>query len=156
MKNQCIRSQEEHSKLMRIINFRLPHVYKRIGLIGAITIFIFLIIYKAYGANTLIIKDVLRTIMIVFLLMASLSKERFEDEFIQHIRSQSYVIAFVCAIGYSIILPLVAYIMDILITNIRGEGTISFHETSSFEVMFMLVCFQLLFFETLKRFERAQ
>ena len=156
MENQCIRGQEEHSKLMRIINFRLPHIYKRIGLIGAIAIFSFLVFYKFYGANTLIIKDVLRTLMIVFLLIASLSKDRFEDEFVQHIRSQSYVISFVCAIGYSIILPLVAYVLDILITNITGDGTISFHETSSFEVMFMLVCFQLLFFETLKRFERAQ
>ncbi len=156
MEKQCIRSQEEHSKLMKIINFRLPHAYKKIGLIGAIAIFGFLIFYKFYGANTLIVKDILRTVMIVLLLLASLSKEQVEDEFVSHIRSQSYVISFVCAIAYSIVLPLVSYVLDVLITNIRGDGTISFDETSAFQVMFMLICFQLLFFETLKRFERAQ
>ena len=90
------------------------------------------------------------------LLIASLSKELFEDEYVQHVRYQSHVIAFVGAIGYSICLPLVALVFDLLITKVSGDGQINFHEVSAFEVMFILVCFQLLFFETLKRFGCAQ
>lgn len=156
MDKQCEQYENEHSKLLKIINFRFPHKYKKIGLISAVALMAFLIINKFFGSNTLIVKDIIRTLMLLFLLLASLSNDIFEDEYIQHTRYQSYVIAFVIAIAYSIILPLVAYVLDILITKITGEGNISFHEVSAFEVMFMLICFQLLFFETLKRFGRAQ
>lgn len=150
------RCKDEHTRLMKIINFRFPHQFKKIGLIGAGLILLFLIGYKFYGSNDLLTKDVLRTVMLLFLLVASLSKDTIEDEFIRHIRYQSYVIASVCAVAYSIGLPLVAYGMDVLISQIDTDNVIKFHEISGFEVMFMLVCFQILFFETLKRFERAQ
>jgi hypothetical protein len=94
--------------------------------------------------------------MLFFLLIASLSKDIVEDEYLNHVRYQSYVLAFICAITYAIGLPLVAFIFDFLITTITSEGTISFNEVSAFEVVFILVCFQLLFFETLKRLGRAQ
>jgi hypothetical protein len=61
----------------------------------------------------------------------------------------------VCAVVYSISIPLIAILLDILITKITGDGTISFYEISSFEVLFILMGLQLLFFETLKRFGRA-
>jgi len=148
---------DEHSRLMKIINFRLPHRFKSLGILSALVIFACLIGYKLWGGNLLVIKDLLRTVMLLFLLIASLSKEKSEDEFVIYLRYQSYVIAFVCSIAYALILPIVAFILDCLITNITDNGhTINFHEVSAFEVIFMLTCFQLLFFETLKRFERAQ
>jgi hypothetical protein len=52
-------------------------------------------------------------------------------------------------------LPLIAIVFDIIITKITGDGMVSFYEVSSFEVIFILMGFQLLFFETLKRFGRA-
>lgn len=156
MGNNSTFYESEHSKLLKVLNFRFANRYKVIGLIGAALIFIFLIGYKFYGANTLLIKDVCRTVMLLMLLMASLSKDEIEDEYINHVRSQSYVIAFICAIGYSILLPLIALILDMLITKVSGDGTVSFHEVSAFEVMFMLICFQLLFFETLKKLGRVQ
>ena len=155
MDNQCA-SQEEHNKLLKIINLRFPHSYKKVGLIGAVLLFVFLLGYKFYGDNSVLVKDVCRTVILVLLLIASLSKDVVEDEYGSHVRSQSYVIAFICAVTYSIGLPLIALILDMLITGITGDGSIEFYEVSAFEVMFMLVCFQLLFFETLKRFGRAQ
>jgi len=148
-------NEDEYSRLIRILDFRLPHKFKKIGLFGAILIFVFLLGYKFLGSNTLIAKDVLRTLVLLFLLLASLSKDFLEDEFNRHIRFQSYVLAFVCAAVYSISIPLIAIIFDIIITKITGDGTINFHEVSSFEVMFILMGLQLLFFETLKRFGRA-
>ena len=123
---------------------------------SAVLLFVFLLGYKFYGGNTILVKNVCRTIMLLFLLLASLSKDVIEDEYIEHVRSQSYVIAFICAVAYSIGIPLIALILDMLITRITGDGNVQFYEVSAFEVMFMLVCFQLLFFETLKRFGRAQ
>lgn len=150
------RSEEEHNRLMKILNFRFPHPYKKIGILAAAAIFGFLVFYKFYGSNELLVKDLSRTVMLLLLLLASLSKDAVEDEYINHIRSQSYILAFVCATLYSISLPLITFLLDLLITKVREEGTVNFHEVSAFEVMFMLICFQLLFFETLKRFGRAQ
>jgi len=154
--NQCAKHDDEHNRLLKIINFRFPHSYKKVGLISAVLIFVFLLGYKFYGGNAILIKDICRTIMLLLLVIASLSKDVIEDEYIKHVRSQSYVVAFICAIGYSIGVPLVALIFDVLITRITGDGNVQFYEVSAFEVMFMLVCFQLLFFETMKRFGRAQ
>lgn len=151
--NYC---DKEHNRLMKIINFRLPHKYKKIGIISAVLTFGFLIAFKFLGSNDIVVKDLCRTLMLAFLLLACLSKEVEEDEYINHIKSQSYILAFICATAYAIILPLVTLLLDLLITKVRNDGSVSFHEVSAFEVMFMLFCFQLLFFETLKRFGRAQ
>lgn len=148
--------KDEHTKLMKMINFRLPHPFKRFGIIAALLILVFLMGYKFYGSNDLMVKDVLRTVMLVFLLLASLSKDAVEDEYVQHIRYQSYVIAFICAVGYAIGVPIIAFVLDVLISQVDQDNVIKFHEISGFEVMFMLLCFQILFFETLKRLGRAQ
>jgi len=157
MNKQISHNDDEYSRLIKILDFRLPHKFKKIGYFGAILIFVFLLGYKFWGDNNLalIVKDVLRTLILLFLLLTSLSKDTFEDEFNRYVRFQSYVLAFICAAVYSISLPLVAIIFDTIITKITGDGIINFHEVSSFEVIFILMGLQLLFFETLKRFGRA-
>ena len=147
---------DEHNRMYKILNFRLSNGYKKIGLFGAILIFLFLLGYKFIGSNSLIVKDVLRTLLLFFLLMASLSKDKLEDEYNRHIRFQSFVIGFVTATIYSILIPLVAIVLDFVITKITGDGNVSFYEISAFEVMFIMLGIQLLSFETLKRFGRAQ
>ena len=156
MENQCRTMEDEHNRLLKIINFRLPHRYKKIGIIGALLIFIFLLGFKFYGSNSLLVKDICRSTVVLLLLIASLSKDKIEDEYIQHVRSQSYMLSFIFAISYAIVLPLIAIILDMLITKITGDGQVSFYEISSFEVIFMLIGFQLLLFETIKRFGRAK
>jgi len=156
MDNQYTNHDDEHNKLLKIINFRFHHSTKKIGLFSAVAIFVFLLGYKFYGGNIILLKDVCRTLILLFLLIASLSKDVIEDEYINHVRSQSYVIAFICAVAYSIGIPLIAVILDMLITKITGDGIVQFYEVSAFEVMFMLICFQMLFFETMKRIGRAQ
>ncbi len=154
--NKCFDQQDEHSKLMKIINYRFPHQFKKIGIGCAVLLFCFLLGSKFFGSNSLLVKDICRTLMLLFLLIASMSKEAIEDEYVQHIRAQSYVISFVAAIGYSIGIPLIALVFDFFITKITDGGAMQFYEVSAFEVMFMLICFQLLFLETLKRFGRAE
>ena len=157
MEKQRSHNEDEYNRLIKVLNFRLPHKFKKIGYSGAILILAFLVGYKFLGdySLTLVVKDVLRTLILLFMLLASLSKDSFEDEFNRHVRFQSYVLAFVCATVYSIFLPLIAVLFDIIITKITGDGIINFHEVSSFEVIFILMGLQLLFFGTLKRFGRA-
>lgn len=148
--------QDEYSRVMKMLNFRFPHKFKMIGIVGAIMVFGFLLGYKFLGSNDILVKDLCRTLILLLMLLASLSKDKVEDEYINHVRSQSYVLAFIFAVAYSIGLPLISFVLDILITKVRDEGTINFHEVSAFEVMFMLLGFQLLYFETLKRFGRCE
>ena len=157
MAKQTTHSEDEYNRLIKILDFRLPHTFKKIGYIGAILILAFLVGYKFLGdaAMSIVVKDVLRTFILVFLLMASLSKDAFEDEFNTHVRFQSYVIAIVCTAVYAIFIPLIAILFDVVITKITGDGAVSFYEMSSFEVLFILMGLQLLFFATLKRFGRA-
>lgn len=147
--------EDEHSVLYRILNFRLPNRFKKLGLIAAVLMFMILFTYKFVGSNALIVKDVLRTFILFFLLVASLSKDKMEDEYITHIKFQSFLIGFVGAAAYSILIPLIAIVLDFAITKITGDGHVSFYEISAFEVLFIMLCFQLLCFETLKRFGRA-
>jgi len=130
---------EEHSKLSEILNFRLPHSFKTIGTVGAVLIFSYLLAYKFFGSNTLVIKDVLRTLVLLFMLIACLSQDRIEDEYSQHIRFQSYLIAFVFAACYYILIPLISIVLDFVITRITGDGVVSFYEISAFEVLFTML-----------------
>lgn len=152
MGNNYKQTTSEYNRLMEIINYRFPHSFKKIGLLTALALFVFIFFYKFYGANSIIVKEVIRTLILVFLLLASLSRDKVEDEYVNHVRHQSYVIAFVCATVYAVALPLIAFALDILIHQVANYGELNYHEVSAFEVIFTLLCFQLLFFETLKRF----
>jgi len=143
---------KEHAKLHKILNFRFEHKFKKIGIIGACLIFIILLGSKFLGMDSVLTKDILRTILLLFLLIACLSKDELEDEYNKHIRHQSYVLAFVLTTIYAISIPLIAIALDYLITNITGDGEMNFHEISAFEVLFILMGMQLLFFHTLKKF----
>lgn len=156
MNSQSSSCRNEHSRLSRILSWRLPNRYKKIGYICAAAIFIFLLGYKFYGQNTILVKDLCRSLLLLFVLIASLSNDPIEDEYVSYVRSQSYVLSFVIAAVYTIGIPLIALLLDILITKITGDGIAQLYEISAFEVIFMLVCNQLLFFEVLKRYGRAK
>jgi len=146
----------EHNKVMSIINYRLPHSFKKIGLISAFLVFAFLIAYKFLGADTLMVKEILRGVLLLCLLVASLSKDKIEDEYSNHLRYQSYIIAFVFTTAYAVLIPLIAIVLDMLIINVSGDGTPSYFDISSFEVLFNIMAQHLFFYEVLKRFANAE
>jgi len=158
MKGVMTHRDREYNKLNRILNFKLPHRYKKLGYLGAASIFILLLSTKLFSDSSipLVAKDILRTLILLFLLIASLSKDSFEDEFTGFIRFQSYLLSFVCVASYTIIFPLFTYVLDLIISSAFDKGKASFFEFSSFEILFMLICFQLLFFEALKKFGCAK
>lgn len=150
-------TNKEYTRLIKILDYRLHPKFKRIGIFGALLLLGFLLVYKFLGDGNMapVVKNVISTLILFFMLLASLSKDKMEDEYNRHIRHQSYVIAFVSAVTYAVVLPLIATTFDALITKVPGDGVVNYHEVSSFEVIFILLGFQLLFFETLKRFGRA-
>lgn len=147
---------DERSMLHRVINFKFPHAYRKIGIVIGGGLLFGLIISKFTGHDHMLNKDFIRTLMLLPLLVAALSEEKEEDEYTEHLRGQSFIIAFVCALSYSILIPLIAFALDALIVKVSGDGQTSFYEISSFEVMFSIICFQILFFEVLKRLDRAE
>lgn len=149
-------TNEKNNSLYKILNFRLPNGFKKVGIIGAILIFISLIAYKFIGGNTSIVKDILRTSILLFLLIASVSKDRFEDEYSRHIRFQSFVIAFIFAAAYYILIPLIAIMLDFVIIYFKGDGSVSFYENSAFEILFTMLGMQLLCYQGLKWFCREK
>jgi len=151
--NKASMSKDEYSLIGKILSFRIPAYYKVIGLVGALAVFIVLIASNFFGGYSPLVKDLCRSLVLFFLLLASLSSERVEDEFVRHTRAESYLAAFLFALIYAICIPLIALILDVLIVQITGDGKPSFYDISSFEVIFTLVGCQLLFFETLKRFK---
>ncbi|WP_157662427.1 hypothetical protein [Polaribacter sp. SA4-10] len=125
--------------------FQLGNQYKRIGYIVAIGSFI-LMIARKYFEDSEWIRPILHGILLIGLLLVSVSKEKIEDELIDSLRSQSYRLAFILAIVYSLVQPLVNF----------GVGTLLNQDDKLqgfdyFQVLFFMLIVQLMYFWKLKR-----
>ena len=85
--------------------------------------------------------------MICFLII-SISKEKIEDEYIDSLRAQSYRLAFILSVVYSLIQPLINYFVDVLLNEEPKE----FYDFSYFQVLFFMLVVQIMFFSHMKRF----
>ncbi len=136
--------ERERSQLEKMNKFQLGNQYKKIGFIIAISAFVFMIGRK-YIENSEWIKPILHGILLIGLLVISLSKEKIEDEFVDSLRSQSYRLAFIIAIVYSLAQPLVNYGVAVLFN--QNDELKSF---DYFQVLFFMLIVQLMFFWKLK------
>ncbi len=140
--------ERERSHLERMNKFQLGNQFKKIGLIVAIGTFI-LMIGRKYIENSEWIRPILHGVLLIGLLIMSLSKEKIEDEFVDSLRSQSYRLAFIMAIVYSLVQPLINYgVGAILNQNDELQGF------SYFQVLFFMLIVQLMFFWQLKRMNK--
>ena len=85
--------------------------------------------------------------MIGFLII-SISKDKIEDEYIDSLRAQSYRLAFILSVVYSLIQPLINYFVDVLL-NVEPK---EFYDFSYFQVLFFMLVVQIMFFTQMKRF----
>ncbi|MGJ8745725.1 hypothetical protein [Polaribacter sp.] len=137
--------ERERNQLAKLNKFQLKNQFKRIGFIIAIGTFI-LMIGRKYIEDSEWIKPILHGILLIGLLLISVSKEKVEDEYIDSLRSQSYRLAFIMAIIYSLVQPVVNYGVALL-----------FHQDDKlqgfnyFQVLFFMLIVQLMFFWKLKR-----
>jgi len=80
----------------------LPHRFKLIGLMVVIVIIAGMVITKLtvpdfVNRNRDSLKPILKSILVAGLLIIILSKEKIEDEFINHCRLKSFTFAFICS-----------------------------------------------------------
>ncbi|TVZ55016.1 hypothetical protein OD91_0257 [Lutibacter sp. Hel_I_33_5] len=140
--------ERERSHLEKMNKFQLGNQFKKVGLFIAIGAFV-LMIGRKYIENSEWIRPILQAILLVGLLIISLSKEKIEDEFVDSLRSQSYRLAFLMAIVYSLVQPLINFGVAFLLNE--NDELKSFNY---FQVLFFMLIVQLMFFWQLKRYNK--
>jgi hypothetical protein len=108
-----------------------------------------LLIAIKYIDNPIWLKPFLHGVLLIGLLIISVSKEKIENEFIVSLRSQSYRLAFILAIVYSLVQPLANFAIATLINQ---DNT--FESFNYFQVLFFMLIVQLLFFWKLKKYNK--
>jgi hypothetical protein len=137
--------ERERSHLEKMNKFQLGSQFKRVGYIIALGTFVLMILRK-YIEDSEWTRSILHGTLLMGLLLISVSKEKIEDEFIETLRSQSYRLAFILAIVYALVQPLINFGVASLL-NQDDE----LHGVSYFQVLFFMLIVQLLFFWKLKR-----
>jgi hypothetical protein len=140
--------ERERNQLEKLNKFQLGNQFKKVGYIIAIGTFVLMILRK-YVEDSEWVRPILHGILLIGLLIISLSKEKVDDEFIDSLRSQSYRLAFIMAIVYSLVQPLVNYgVATLFNQDDKLQGF------SYFQVLFFMLIVQLMFFWQLRRMNK--
>ncbi|OZV68138.1 hypothetical protein CA834_10860 [Winogradskyella aurantia] len=94
------------------------------------------------------LKLLLQKTLLVGMLIMSLSKDKIEDEMTMGLRSQSYAIAFIVGVIYSLVMPYVEY----GVSNVVHSGGEVYKDLGDFQVLLFMLMIQLMFYHTLKRY----
>jgi hypothetical protein len=137
--------ESERKRLEKMNKFQLSNRFKKIGWIVVLFAFALMIAKKFVDEPTWV-KPILTNLMIVGFLLVSLAKEKVEDELIVKLRAQSYRLAFVLGVLYSLVQPYIEYAVDYLIDG--DEASFGF---GYFQVLLFMLLVQIMFFAQFKR-----
>ena len=137
--------ERERIQLEKMNKFQLGNPYKKVGFTETITSFVLIIAIK-YIDNPVWLKPFLNGILLIGLLLISVSKEKIEDEYIDSLRSQSYRLAFILAIVYALLQPIVNVVVSYVLQQDNEYESFNY-----FQVLFFMLIVQLLFFWKLKK-----
>ena len=137
--------ERERKQLEKMNKFQLGNPYKKLGFTVTITSFVLIIAIK-YIDNPVWLKPFLHGILLISLLLISVSKEKIEDEYIDSLRSQSYRLAFILAIVYALLQPIVNVVVSYVLQQDNEYESFNY-----FQVLFFMLIVQLLFFWKLKK-----
>ena len=137
--------ERERIQLEKMNKFQLRSHYKKVGFMIAIGSFVLMIAIK-YIDNPVWLKPFLHGILLIGLLIISISKEKIEDEYIDSLRSQSYRLAFILAIVYALVQPIVNFAVSYVL-----QQDDEYESFNYFQVLFFMLIVQLLFFWKLKK-----
>ena len=138
---------KERNRIEKMNKFQLAYKYKKVGIIIAITAFA-LMIAKKFIDEPNWVKPILSNLLLIGFLIISISKDKIEDEYIDSLRAQSYRLAFILSVIYSLIQPLVNYGVDFLL----NEEPKAFYDFDYFQVLFFMLVVQIMFFTQMKRY----
>lgn len=138
----------ERRGLNKLINFRLPHYFYKLGmLIVGVSILMMFVRAFALDGNQEILKEILRKVLLIGMLLMSIARDKEEDELIVKLRMQSYTYAFVTGVVYALVMPYV----DFGVSNIVNGGGEIYKDLGDFQVLIFMLLVQLLCFSVLKR-----
>lgn len=140
--------EAENSRLEKFKNFGLSHSFKKIGIAIVIILMLFIIFSKLIDLeiNTTI-KFIVKRLILIGLLVAALAREAIEDERIRTMRGQAFSMAFIAGVVYTLIQPLINYIVALFVEKDKEPLT----DIGDFQVLWFLLTMYLLFFYLLKR-----
>lgn len=140
--------ERERKGLIKLINFRLPHYFYKIGMIiaGASIVMMFVRAF-AFEAEEEILIDILRKILLIGMLLMSIARDKEEDELIVKLRMQSYTYAFITGVIYALVMPYV----DLGVSNLVHGGGEVYKDLGDFQVLIFMLLVQLMSFSALKR-----
>jgi len=139
----------EHKHFYKLINFRLPHKFLRVGItIATLSIIVMFIRAFVMEGDTEWLKTILKQCLLIGMLLMSVSKDKEEDEMTVTLRSQSYAIAFVVGVMYALVLPYVEF----GVSNAVHSGGEAFKQLGDFQVLTFMLMIQLMFYHNLKRY----
>ena len=138
--------ERDRQQLNRMLKFRLPAYYFKVGIGLFLLSFSYMIVHKAFSIELEFIRSLARSCMVVGLLFCSLAREPFEDERTRLIRAQSYSLAFIIGVIYAVVQPFINYGVDQLIgkpADLNDNGVIG--------ILVFMLFIQLGFFYSFKK-----
>ena len=139
--------ENERKGIKRLEAVKLPHSWKKIGVILFILTFILVFTLSFLNDTPPILKVIVKRIMLVSLLIIAISKEKVEDEMIKNIRGQAFMLAFIWGVLYSFFQPAANYVVDHLI----NKNATSLTELGEFQVLWFMLAVYVLLFHYFKR-----
>ncbi|WP_407556800.1 hypothetical protein [Winogradskyella sp. 4-2091] len=139
----------ERNRFNKIIKFRLPHRFMRIG-VAIVVLSIVMMFVRAFimDGETEWLKQLLQKTLLVGMLIMSMSKDKIEDEMTISLRGQSYAVAFIVGVIYALIMPYVEF----GVSNAVNSGGKAYKDLGDFQVLLFMLMIQLMFYHNLKRF----
>ena len=136
----------ERNNLQKFKKYQLPNAFKRVGFAITLLCFVGLLFNKFTIESD--VWSVLGKYGITFgLLIVSVSKEKIEDELITKIRMTSYSFAFIFAVLWSYVNPFINYAAD----SIVGKEPAILQQNGDFQILWMLLAIQVMFFHVFKK-----
>lgn len=137
--------ENEDKRIEKLNRFQLSNRFKRIGWMIVLASFV-LMIAKRFIDEPTWVKPLLTNVMILGFLFISIARDKIEDELIIKLRAQSYRLALVFGVIYSLVQPYIEYAVEYLLNS--GEANMSF---SYFQLLIFMLVVQIAFFEQFKR-----
>lgn len=137
----------EEKNLHKLLNFKLPNVAKKIGwgLFGVSMITI--LATKFFDGDLELLKNILKRLILLSLFIVVLSKEKVEDERVQHMRAKAFSLTFLLSAIYILVQPIVNFIASSIIDD--GQGL--FQDLGDFVILWFMLIVYLMFFHFIKK-----
>lgn len=139
--------EAEERRFEKFKNFGLPNSFKKVGIAIIVVSLLTTVIAKMADLGNPTINFAIKRVILVGLLLIAISKEKIEDEMIRTIRGQAFSMAFIAGVVYTLVQPLINYIIDLFVEHDKEPLT----DVGDFQVLWFLLTMYLLFFYMIKK-----